>query len=44
LLEYARIQALGIEKLRNAYASADLNIKPRSGINKIEMVKEFAEA
>jgi site-specific recombinase XerD len=39
---YHDVQSLGIEKLRNAYTSAGLSIKPRSGISKIEMVKEFA--
>ena len=39
---YHDVQALGLEKLRNAYASAGLSIRPRSGINKIEMIKEFA--
>lgn len=33
---------MGIEKLRNAYASAGISIRPRQGIGKIEMVKEFA--
>jgi len=31
-----------VEKLRNAYACAGLGIKPRTAINKIDMVKEFA--
>ena len=39
---YHDVQALGIEKLRNAYASAALSIRPRTGISKIEMMKEFA--
>lgn len=39
---YHDVQALGVEKLRSAYASAGLSIKPGSDINKIEMVKEFA--
>jgi len=39
---YHDVQGLGVEKLRNAYASAGLSIRPRTGISKIEMVKEFA--
>jgi len=39
---YHDVQALGVEKLRNAYASSGIDIRPRQGISKIEMVKEFA--
>jgi len=39
---YHDVQTLGAEKLRNAYASAGLSIRPRTSINKIEMVKDFA--
>ncbi len=39
---YHDVQGLGVEKLRNAYASAGLSIRPRTGINRIDMVKEFA--
>jgi len=34
---------LGVEKLRNAYASAGLSIRSPTGINKIDMVKESAK-
>ncbi len=39
---YHDIQALGLEKLRTAYASAALSIGPRTPTSKIDMVKEFA--
>ena len=39
---YHDVQGLGVEKLRNAYASAALSIRPRTEVNKIDMVKEFA--
>jgi len=38
---YHDIQSKGVEFLRNIYAGAALSIKPRTGINKIDMVKEF---
>ena len=40
---YHDVQGLGVEKLRNAYASSGLAIRPRTAIDKIEMVKEFAK-
>jgi hypothetical protein len=39
---YHDIQSKGVEFLRNIYAGAALSIKPRTGISKIDMVKEFA--
>jgi site-specific recombinase XerD len=38
---YHDIQSKGVEFLRNIYAGAALSIKPRTGISKIDMVKEF---
>jgi integrase len=39
---YHDIQSKGVEFLRSIYAGASLSIRPRSGISKIDMVKEFA--
>ncbi len=39
---YHDIESKGIDFFRNIYAGAALSIKPRSAINKTEMVKEFA--
>jgi hypothetical protein len=41
---YNDIQSLGVEKLRNVYASAGLSIKPKTKTNKIELIKEYIRA
>jgi integrase len=41
---YNDIQALGIEKLRSIYSSANLTIRPKTTVSKIEMIREFARA
>ncbi len=41
---YNDIQSLGVDKLRQIYASANLSIRPRREINKLERIREFAEA
>lgn len=38
---YTQVQSLGIERLRSAYASGGLSLRPRNN-DKEEMVKEFA--
>lgn len=41
---YHDIQSLGVEKLRNIYASAGLSIRPRTKTSKIELIKEYVRA
>ena len=41
---YHDIQSLGIEKLRQAYASARLSIKPKTRVSKIDALKEIIRA
>ncbi len=41
---YHDIQSLGVEKLRNSYAAAGLCIRPKTRVNKIEMIKEIIRA
>lgn len=41
---YHDIQSKGVEFLRNVYASAGLSIKPRTGVTKIDMLKEMMRA
>ncbi|MGD0803549.1 MAG: site-specific integrase [Candidatus Bathyarchaeia archaeon] len=41
---YNDVQSLGIEKLRNEYATAGLSIRPRTRASKIEMVKSMLES
>lgn len=38
---YADIQSLGIERLRNAYTSAAISIRPKTKTNKIDQLKEI---
>jgi len=40
---YHDIESLGIEKLRNIYASANLSIRPRTTIAKLDLIREFAK-
>ncbi len=41
---YHDIQSLGVEKLRDIYAAASLSIRPKTKLNKIEMVKQMIRA
>jgi site-specific recombinase XerD len=41
---YADIQSLGIETLRNMYSAANLAIRPKTQINRIEQLKEIIRA
>jgi site-specific recombinase XerD len=41
---YHDIQSLGVDKLRNIYASAGLSIRPKTKTNKIELIKEYVRA
>ena len=41
---YHDIQSIGIDKLRNAYASSGLAIRPKTHINKVEALKEIIRA
>jgi hypothetical protein len=41
---YEDVQSLGIETLRNLYASAGLAIRPKTQANKIEQFKEIIRA
>ncbi len=41
---YANVQSLGIETLRNMDAAANLSIRPKTQINRIEKLKEIIRA
>jgi site-specific recombinase XerD len=41
---YNDIQGLGIDTLRNIYASAGLSIRPKTRVNKVEALKEIIRA
>lgn len=41
---YHDIEGLGIEKLRNSYATAGLSIKPKTQFDKLDMVKALVES
>jgi hypothetical protein len=41
---YEDVQSLGIETLRNLYASAGLAIRPKTQANRIEQLKEIIRA
>ena len=41
---YEDVQSIGIETLRNLYASAGLAIRPKTKVNKIEQLKEIIRA
>jgi len=41
---YHDIQSIGIDKLRNIYASAGLSIKPKTQVSKVEALKEIIRA
>lgn len=41
---YHDIQSLGVEKIRNIYASAGLSIRPKTKTNKIDLIKEYIRA
>jgi len=41
---YHDIQSIGIDKLRNVYASSGLAIRRKTQVNKIEAIKEFIRA
>ncbi|MDH7556312.1 MAG: hypothetical protein QHG94_05195, partial [Candidatus Methanosuratincola sp.] len=41
---YHDIQSLGVDKLRNIYASAGLSIRPKTKTSKIELIKEYVRA
>ena len=41
---YNDVQALGVEKLRSIYSSANLSIRPNSAMTKLDRIREFAEA
>ncbi len=41
---YEDVQSLGVETLRNLYASAGLAIRPKTQINRIEQLKEIIRA
>ncbi len=41
---YEDVQSLGIERLRNLYASAGLAIRPKTQVNRIEQLKEIIRA
>ena len=40
---YHDIESLGIDKLRNIYASANLSIRHRTSIAKLDLIREFAK-
>ncbi len=40
---YHDIESLGIEKLRSIYASANLSIRPRITVAKLDLIREFAK-
>ena len=40
---YHDIESLGIEKLRNIYASANLSIRPTTSVDKLDLIREFAK-
>jgi len=41
---YHDVKMLGIEKLRQIYARSGLSIKPKAGVSKLEMLKEFTRS
>jgi hypothetical protein len=41
---YRDIQSLGVEKLRNVYASAGLSIRSKTKTSKIDLIKEYIRA
>jgi len=41
---YHDIQSIGIDKLRNVYASSELCIKPKQQVSKVEALKEIIRA
>jgi integrase len=41
---YHDVKRLGIEKLRQIYARSGISIKPKTGISKVEVLKEFARS
>lgn len=41
---YADVQSLGIETLRNMYAAANLAIRPKTKLNRIDQLKEIIRA
>jgi Phage integrase family len=41
---YADVQSLGIEALRNMYAAAELAIRPKTKLNRIDQLKEIIRA
>jgi len=41
---YHDIQSLGVEKLRNVYASSGLAIRPKTKTSKIDLIKEYIRA
>lgn len=41
---YNQVESLGVEKLRSIYASANLCIKPKTRLSKIETLKEMIRA
>jgi len=41
---YHDIQSLGVEKLRNIYASSGLAIRPKTKTSKIDLIKEYIRA
>lgn len=41
---YHDIQSLGVDKLRNIYASAGLSIRSKTKISKIDLIKEYIRA
>ena len=41
---YADLQSLGIETLRNMYAAANLAIRPKTKLNRIDQLKEIIRA
>jgi hypothetical protein len=38
---YNDMQMLGVEFLRNIYAAAGLSIRPKTKVNRIDMIKEM---
>jgi len=41
---YHDVKMLGVEKLRQIYARSGLSIKPKAGVSKLEMLKEFTRS
>jgi hypothetical protein len=41
---YNDIQSIGIDKLRNIYATAGLSIKPKTQVSKVDALKEIIRA